>query len=77
MKHISQQEIIDYVETSIPQFHTSRLNKLLSLKLEEILKYKNPYLFKAKNIGTAEELVRNTLDAFLSSSVICASPFCL
>lgn len=31
------------------------------------MKRKNPYLFKAKNIQTAEELVRYTLDAFLSS----------
>ncbi|GAK55042.1 hypothetical protein U27_01873 [Candidatus Vecturithrix granuli] len=68
MRQISQQEIIEYVEANIPQFHQSRLNKLLSLKLEEILKHKNPYLFKARNICTAEELVRNTLDAFLSSS---------
>ena len=31
------------------------------------MRRKNPYLFKAKNIQTAEELVRYILDAFLSS----------
>ncbi len=68
MKSITPQEIIDYVEAHIPQFHQNRLEKLKKLKLEEVLKRKNPYLFKAKNINTAGELVKNILDAFLSSS---------
>lgn len=68
MRQITQQEIIDYVEENIPQFHQSRLTNLLSLELEDVLKRKNPYLFKAKNINTAEEFVRNILEAFLSSS---------
>lgn len=68
MKQLSQQEITDYVEANIPQFHQNRLKNLLDLKLEDILKRKNPYLFRAKNINTAGEFVRNILDAFLSSS---------
>lgn len=68
MKQLSQQEITDYVEANIPQFHHNRLKNLLDLKLEDILKRKNPYLFRAKNINTAGEFVRNILDAFLSSS---------
>jgi len=68
MKLITRQEIIDYVEANIPRFHQNRLEKLKNLKLEDVLKRKNPYLFKAKNINTAGELVKNILDAFLSSS---------
>jgi hypothetical protein len=68
MRSISQQEIIDYVEANIPKFHQNRLNKLKTLKLKEILKRKNPYLFKAKDINTANDLIRSILDAFLSSS---------
>ena len=37
------------------------------LKLSKILKRKNPYLFKAKNILTAQDLVKTLLDAHLSS----------
>ena len=33
----------------------------------DVLKRKNPYLFKAKNINTAQDLVKTILDAFLSS----------
>lgn len=37
------------------------------MKLNEILKRKNPYLYKAKNITTAHDLVKGILDAYLSS----------
>ena len=68
MKLITQHEIAEYVEANIPRFHQSRLAKLETLKLEDVLKRKNPYLFKAKNITTASDFVKNILDAFLSSS---------
>lgn len=43
------------------------MQNLEKLKLHEILKRKNPYLFKAKNILTAQDLVKVLLDAHLSS----------
>lgn len=67
MKPITQQEIVDYVEANIQRFHERRLENLLKLKLMNVIKRKNPYLFKAKNINTASELVKTILDAFLSS----------
>jgi len=69
-KEINKLKIKDvrsYVEKYIGGFHTKRLSGLEKLKLEKILKKKNPYLFKAKNIITASDLVKITLDAFLSS----------
>jgi len=68
MSLIEPQEIIKYVEANIPHFHMSRLTGLRNLKLETVLKRKNPYLFKAKNVITASELVQTILDAHLSSS---------
>lgn len=56
-----------YVEEHIGSFHEKRLTKLKQLKLSDILKRKNPYLFKAKNILTSEELVKTFLEAHLSS----------
>lgn len=67
MKSITQQEITDYVETNIQVFHQKRLDKLQELKLMNVVKRKNPYLFKAKNINTAPEFVKAVLDAYLSS----------
>jgi hypothetical protein len=52
---------------NIVKFHNKRLEKLEQLKLNNVLKKKNPYLFKAKNINTAQDYVKNILEAFLSS----------
>lgn len=54
-------------EKVMKPFYETRLKKLNALTISRIMKRKNPYLFKAKNIQTAEELVRYILDAFLSS----------
>lgn len=67
MPRLSNSDVITYVENNIGNFHEKRVEKIKKLKLEEVLKRKNPYLFKAKNILTAHELVKNVLDAYLSS----------
>lgn len=48
-------------------FHQRRLEGLESLQLDHVLKRKNPYLFKAKNLVNAEDLVKSLIDAYLSS----------
>jgi hypothetical protein len=61
-------DVVQYVEENIPLFHKKRLNKIESLKLNQVLQKKNPYLFKAKNIQTAGEIIQGIVDAYLSSS---------
>ncbi len=56
-----------YVQKNIGSFHRARLESLQKLKLDTILKRKNPYLFKAKDITLAQDLVKILLDAHLSS----------
>lgn len=56
-----------FIQENIPHFHQKRLQSLEGLKLDSVLLRKNPYLFKAKNINTAGELVKKILDAYLSS----------
>jgi hypothetical protein len=60
-------EVREFVEENIGNFHERRLNKIMKQDLNDILKRKNPYLFKAKNITTASDFVRTVLDAYLSS----------
>jgi len=67
MNPLNLTDIQRYVENNIGTFHKKRLESLEKLKLEKILKRKNPYLFKAKNILTAQDLVKTILDAYLSS----------
>lgn len=67
MGSISKEEIIEYIENNISNFHDRRIISLENVKLFKILTRKNPYLFKAKNINTAQELIKSLLDAHLSS----------
>jgi hypothetical protein len=60
--------ITEYVNQNIDSFHQSRISALHNLKLKDLLKRKNPYLFRAKNINSAADLVSSLLDASLSSS---------
>jgi site-specific DNA-methyltransferase (cytosine-N4-specific) len=54
-------------EHVITPFYNVRLEGLQRLRLPNVLKRKNPYLFKAKNIELAGDLVKSIVDAFLSS----------
>lgn len=60
-------KIADFIEKNLPAFHQRRVESLAGLELDKVLKRKNPYLFKAKNINTAGGLVKAILDAHLSS----------
>ena len=57
----------DFVNDNIGGFHQRREKSLAELKLGRLLT-KNPYLFKAKDVSTASEMINGLLDAFLSSS---------
>lgn len=57
----------NYINGHISEFHQNRIAAISKLKFEQVLKRKNPYLFRAKNIVTAENFVGNLIDAYLSS----------
>lgn len=62
------EKVEKYVSENISDFHNSKLEGLKKLKLAKILSRKNPYLYKAKNMLTAEEIVKGIVDAHLSSN---------
>jgi len=68
MKALDLALVEQYVTDHIGTFHARRLAGLERLKLKTILKRKNPYMFRAKNIETAAMLVQGILDAHISSS---------
>lgn len=68
MNKLNLQDVTHYVEQNIGIFHQKRLQSLSVLKLSNVLKRKNPYLFKAKHILTAEQIIRGIVDAHISSS---------
>ena len=68
MKPLQKEDVLLYVEKNIGIFHKKRLENLDSLKLKKVLRKKNPYLFRAKNIIKAQDLIQAVVNAFLSSS---------
>ncbi len=68
MNNPNYQLYYDYLSNNVlNQFYDKRFEKLGELKLANILKRKNPYLFKAKNIELGGDFVKSIVDAFLSS----------
>lgn len=68
MEKLNLKDVTRYVEENIGTFHEKRLQSLDGLKLRKVLNRKNPYLFKAKNVLTSEEIIKGLLDAQISSS---------
>lgn len=68
MKKINLRDVTKYVEENIGTFHQQRIASIDALKLSQVLKRKNPYLFKAKHMLTAEQIVRGLVDAHISSN---------
>ena len=67
MAHLTNAALIKFIEENIPDFHRKRVESLGKLKLKEVLKRKNPYLFKAKHMESAADFVKQLLSAYLSS----------
>ncbi|MBF0203676.1 MAG: cytosolic protein [Desulfamplus sp.] len=68
MKKLNPKIISQYVEQNIGTFHQKRIKSIDGLKLSKVLKRKNPYLFKAKYVMTAEQIVKGLVDAHISSN---------
>lgn len=68
MNNLKIQDVAQYVEDNIGTFHQKRLDRLNNLRLKQVLRRKNPYLFRTKHLLTAESIVRKLADAHISSS---------
>ena len=67
MKPLSLNDVTKYVEDNIGHFHQKRISSLDGLSLKNVLKRKNPYLFRAKYVLTAGDLIKGVVDAHISS----------
>ena len=68
MKPLNLEDVQKYVNENIGEFHSKRIHSLDNLKLLDVLKRKNPYLYKAKNMLTSDTIVRGIVDAHISSN---------
>ena len=63
-----EEKVIEATSIALSEFYTSLTNKLNSIELKDLLKKKNPYLYRAKGINDASEVVNRILSAYISSS---------
>lgn len=61
-------EVSEAVNQCLDDFYNRRIAKLSTLKLHSTLKRKNPYLFRATGVESANDLVEEILKAYMSSS---------
>ena len=65
---IESRIISDFIESCIDEeFHQKKQEKIRAIKLSDITKRKNPYLFKAKGLTSASDLIKSIMDATVSS----------
>lgn len=63
-----QQAVLAAVESALTDFYTSLTRTLDNIDVDKILKRKNPYLYRAKGIHSASQIVEGILSAYVSSS---------
>ena len=67
-RQYSEQDIVKSVAVALDEFFKSLINKLGTLNIKAVMKRKNPYLFRAKAMNGASQIVDALLSAFVSSS---------
>ena len=63
-----EQEVIKAIATALENFYANLIEKIDGLNIKKVMKRKNPYLYRAKAMQSASEIVESVLTAFVSSS---------
>ncbi|PUE55207.1 PmeII family type II restriction endonuclease [Limnohabitans parvus] len=68
MNKLNLVDVEDFIKKSIwSRFHEKKLQKVSTITLNDVIKRKNPYLFKAKNSKSANDFISAVLSAAISS----------
>lgn len=62
MRELDLKVVAQWVNENIGEFHQKKIRALKNLTLRKLLKKKNPYLFRVKNITLAQELIEELVD---------------
>ena len=63
-----EKEVIAAIANGLDNFYKSLIDKTNKLDIKKIMKSKNPYLYRAKAVQNANDIVSSVLDAFVTSS---------
>ena len=68
MLPLDMKKVESYISDNIDtDFFDKKIAKLKNFTLSDVVKRKNPYLFKAKRIESAQDYIQQVLDATVSS----------
>ncbi|MDO5560592.1 MAG: PmeII family type II restriction endonuclease [Oscillospiraceae bacterium] len=63
-----EKEVVKAIATALETFYGTLIEKIDGLNIQKVMKRKNPYLYRAKAMESASEIVESVLTAFVSSS---------
>lgn len=64
----SEEAVRIAIAKGLEDFYRSLIQKIDSINITEIMRAKNPYLYRAKSMQTSAEIIDSILQAFVSSS---------
>lgn len=67
-KGFSEERIIAAISEALSTFYGNLIGKIDSINITDVMRRKNPYLYRAKAMQNAGEIVESVLSAFVSSS---------
>lgn len=66
--HVDETSVSEAVAKALESFYASLLEKINTVSITDIMRRKNPYLYRAKAMQSAAEIVESVLSATVSSS---------
>ena len=63
-----EDEVIETIAAAIESYYEALIAKVQSIKIDDVLGSKNPYLYRVKNLQDSSEIVTSIIQAFISSS---------
>ena len=63
-----EQAVIQAIASALETFYGTLIEKIDALNIQKVMKRKNPYLYRAKAMQSAAEIVESVLTTFVSSS---------
>ena len=64
----NEEAVVKAIAEALETFYASLIQKIDGLNIQKVMKRKNPYLYRAKAMQNASEIVGSVLTAFVSSS---------
>lgn len=64
----NENNVVAAIATSLDDFYTNLISNIDKLNIKKIMRRKNPYLFRAKAMNGAAQIIDAILAAFVSSS---------